>query len=88
MINGATLGTNVILTGFLEEALEGLAEMVIMETSSIGINEIKIFSNKISCYSSGAEHLISTNDNQQVGWNTSGILRHNLEINQPTISSS
>ena len=30
MINGATLGTDVILTGFLEEALEELAEMVIV----------------------------------------------------------
>ena len=48
IINGAILGTGVTLTGFLEETLEGLAEMVIMATSSFGTNRNIIFSNKIS----------------------------------------
>ena len=51
MIKGATLGTDVILIGFREEALEEMAEMVIMETSSTGINGTKVFSNKISLLS-------------------------------------
>ena len=51
MIKGVILGTDVILTGFLEEALEELAEMVIMETSSTGTNGTKVFSNKISLLS-------------------------------------
>ena len=33
IISGATLGTDVILTGLLVETLEELAEMVTMETS-------------------------------------------------------
>ena len=33
IISGAILGADVILTGLLEETLEGLAEIVIMATS-------------------------------------------------------
>ena len=51
IINGAILGTGVTLTGFHEETLEGLAEMVMMTTSLIGTNGIIVFSNKISLLS-------------------------------------
>ena len=51
MINGAILETDVILTGFLEEALEELEEMVIIDMSSKGTNGTKVFSNKISLLS-------------------------------------
>ena len=34
ILNRAILGTGVILTGFLEETLEGLAEMVIVQPLS------------------------------------------------------
>ena len=47
MINGAILGTDVILTGFLEEALEEFAEMVIIETSSKETKGTTVFSNRI-----------------------------------------
>ena len=47
IIKGATLGTDVILTGLLVETLEELAEMVMIETSSTGIGETGVFSNKI-----------------------------------------
>ena len=48
IINEATLGAGVILTGLLVETLEGLAKMVIIAISSHGTVGIKIFSNKIS----------------------------------------
>ena len=43
----AILGTDVILTGFLEETLEGLAEMVIIAISSHRTVGIKVFSNTL-----------------------------------------
>ena len=51
IINGATLGTDVILTGLLVESLEELAEIVMIETSSTGICEIGVLSNRISLLS-------------------------------------
>ena len=47
MINGAILGTDVILTGFLVEALEELSKMVIIATSSARTKGITVFSNRI-----------------------------------------
>ena len=43
MIKGAILGTDVILTGFLEEALEELSKMVIIEISSTGNKGTTVF---------------------------------------------
>ena len=51
IISGANHGADVILTGLLEETLEGLVEMVIMVTSSIGTTGIIVFSNIISLLS-------------------------------------
>ena len=47
IIKGAAFGTDVILTGLLVDILEELEEMVMIETSSTGIGETGIFSNKI-----------------------------------------
>ena len=51
IIKGAAFGTDVILTGLLVETSEELAEMVMIETSSIGIGGTGVFSNKISLLS-------------------------------------
>ena len=51
MITGAIFGTDVILTGFLEGALEELSKMVIMATSSVGTEGTIVFSNRISLLS-------------------------------------
>ena len=59
MINGAILGTYVILTGFLVEALEELSKMVIIATSSVGTKGTKFL-----YYPSGVGHLISKDGNR------------------------
>ena len=51
IIKGAAFGIDVILTGLLVETPEELAEMVRIETSSRGIGETGVFSNKISLLS-------------------------------------
>ena len=61
-IKGVAFGTNVIFTGLLVETLEELEEMVMIETSSTGIGETGVFSNKIFFYLSGTECLPSTKD--------------------------
>ena len=62
MINGAILRMDVILTGFLEEALEELSKMVIITTSSVGTKGTKVFSNIY--YPSGVGHMTSKDGNQ------------------------
>ena len=48
IISGATLETDVILIGLLVETLEGLAEMVTIETFLQEMVGTGVFSNKIS----------------------------------------
>ena len=47
IFNGVVTGADVILTGFLG-TLEGLAYMVIIETSLTGVDKTGDFSNRIS----------------------------------------
>ena len=88
IINGAILGAGVILTGLLEETLEGFSEMVMIATSSYGTVGIKVFSKKILYCPSGVEHLLSANSNQRAEMNTCGNLHHSPKINRPTTNSS
>ena len=88
IINGEILGEDVILTGLLEETLEGLAEMVMIATSSCRTVGTRVFRTKSLCYPSGVEHMPSANNNQKAEINTCGNLHHILEINRPATNSS
>ena len=64
MMNGAILEIDVILTGFLEEALEELSKMVIIATSSAGTKEQESSHTEFPYYPSGVGHLTSKDGNQ------------------------